>query len=143
MPSLQSAVGPGPNTGGSELAGALGLGNPGTEDWDAATDTGAATPIGGFDGIGPDTVLVTTTVIVRVAVCSRVTVGVGAATVTVTRAGPVPVEPLIGWVEAAGSDWLAPPITTPATTPPAPASATGRRHQLLVGSVPNMRLWCP
>lgn len=145
MPSLQSVVGPGPSTGGSELAGALGLaaGVHGLDtDAVGAADTGAATPIGELSGIGPDTVLVTTTVIVRVAVYRRVTVGVGAGTVTVIRAGPVTVEPLSGWVEAAGSDWLAPPITTPATTPPAPANATGRCHQLLVGSASNMRLWC-
>lgn len=146
MPSLQSVVGPGPSTGGSELAGALGLAV-GADELDpeagavGAPETGAVTPIGELSGNGAETVLVTTTI--RVAVWTTVTVGAGAGTVTVIRVGPVSTaEPLIGWVEAAGSDWLAPPITTPATTPPAPASATGRRHQFPVGSAPNMTLWC-
>ena len=75
-------------------------------------------------------------VITTVTVLVWVSVTVGPAAVTVSRA--VGTGRPIGWVELAGSEWLAPPMTTPATTPPAAASNTGRRHQVLVGSVPNM-----
>lgn len=71
---------------------------------------------------------------VTVTVTVRVGVAVGwAVTVTVARA-----PGLIGRVELAGSEWLAPPMTTPATRPAAPASNTGRRHQVSVGSAPNI-----
>lgn len=85
-----------------------------------------------------DTVRVTVRMAVTV-LTGPITVLVGPATVAVTvtagrgligrTAGAV-----IGRVEAAGSEWPAPPITTPATRPAAAASVTGRRHQFPEGS---------
>jgi hypothetical protein len=82
-------------------------------------------------------------VTVRVTVWTAVTVLVGPATVAVTVAAVRPrtgrdTGAVIEWVEAAGSEWPAPPITMPATSPAAAASVTGRRHQFRDGSVPNM-----
>jgi hypothetical protein len=80
---------------------------------------------------------------VRVTVWVAVTVLVGPRTVAVTVAAGRArtgrdTGAVIVWVEAAGSEWPAPPITMPATSPAAAASVTGRRHQLPEGSVPNM-----
>lgn len=103
---------------------------------------GEAGPAG--DALGelsgaPGVVALTTTVTVRVTVCAGLAVGTAtvAVTVTVDRPG-AGIARSIDRVEAAGSEWLAPPITTPATTPPAAASVAGRRHQFPVGSTPNM-----
>ena len=100
------------------------------------------------DGVGvlvgratpADTVRVRVTVTVLV---GPGTVAVGPRTVAVTviagraRTGRV-TGSVIGWVEAAGSEWPAPPITMPASSPAAPASVTGRRHQFRGASIPNM-----
>jgi hypothetical protein len=80
---------------------------------------------------------------VRVTIWVAVTVLAGPATVVVTvtagrgRTGRV-TGSAIEWVEAAGSEWPAPPITMPPTSPAAAASVTGRRDQFREGSVPNM-----
>jgi hypothetical protein len=125
-------------TGGSpvELAAGVPAGGPAV-----STSMGVPAGVVTADGVG---VLVGRAVpagTVRVTVEVAVTVLVGPATVAVTvgrgRSGRV-AGAVITWVEAAGSEWPAPPITTPASRPAAAASVTGRRRQFRGGSVPNM-----
>ncbi len=153
MPSRHWTVGPGPNTGGSEPTGlAEPLGEPpdgGLSDGEPAGPSGVGLGTGepltvtlpaGMPSVGvglgagrPGAGTSTGTVRVWVSV----TVGAATVTVTVARRAAGAARS-IGRVELAGSEWLAPPMTTPATTPAAAASVTGRRHHPGVGSAPNM-----
>lgn len=133
MPSLHNASGFEPAA--AEPAGVLGFA--GWAGWVTTLLTGAVTGAllaGALPATGGRLGRAVT-----VTVCSTVIVGAAARTVTVVRGAPaMAASRLIGRVELPGSEWPAPPMTTPAMSPSAAASSTGRRHRVLVGSPPTM-----